>query len=917
MASVAEVDLVISTEDTLSDLERDLERIIRTAENGAPELDVEATLDIQESLGNLRQELTRVIRAAEESGDEIQIEAALDRDRSLADIQESLRNVVRAAELGNDVTIALQAEAPVLASLGQVQRDVRAIVEAAEASAPDIEIEVEVDRDRRGAAAFASLGRAALGALPSVGKLSGGIVAVGVAAGSAAPLIAGLVGAVESILPATALAASGIVTLGLVVGTTKLAFQGVGDAVKNAFDPDVKPEDFAKSMENLAPNARAFVTELRGMRGALKELRLDVQERFFEGFDHAVSNLADTALPKVSKALRDTAGSLNRMALGAADAAVQLAQDGTLGRALTGSTDALGRLVNIPGQFVTGLGQIAAAAAPAFNRVTQAAADGATRIAEKLNAAFESGRLEEAINKSIDALAQLGRVFGNVFGGIGNVISGFTAQGAGLFTTLEKITQAFEDVTASEGFQQALRALAETFGVLVDNVLPLITTALQALGPVFQALAAPLQILIRALGDGLTRVVTALSPVLTAAGNAFGQLVIAVTPLIDLAADLLVAVLPGLIPVFDAVGQSLNALVPFVEALATSLSTALVPLFTTIATEVLPALLPPFVELSTRIIPVLTEVIIGLTPTLITLAETFGELVVALTPLIVELINMGLVIADELAPILGPLLGLIINLVNLGFKFLADTVTGIIIPLINILVSLLKGDFSGAWSQAGDLVAAIGRKIDQAIQFMYDKVMETLRNMVNQVPERVREMAAGALRAFEKWVSDSVQRARDLPQKVKDGIGDLGNLLTSAGRDIVQGLIKGMTDKLGELRAIASKVASTVSGSVKGFLGIESPSKLMREVGNDTMDGFRLGLADQVPELRSQLQSVAALAPSFALPNGQSLQLPQTNTQGPVVQVFIGNEQLNGHFDARIARNNQARDRLALTGVRR
>ena len=917
MASVAEVDLVISTEDTLSDLERDLERIIRTAENGAPELDVEASLAVQESLTNLRQELTQVIRAAEESGDEIQIEAALDRDRSLSEIQQSLRNIVRAAETGNDVTIALQAEAPVLANLGEVERDVRAIVAAAEAAAPPIELEVEVDRDGAAARSSLNLGKS-LGTLgKSLGGLVGGFAGLSVGASSLTSVLAGTAAAVQAIAPAAALATTGVLALQLATNTVKLAMVGVKEAIDVAFDPEAKPEELAKALGKLAPEARDFVLQLRSMRDTFKDVQQQVQANFFDGFDDALISLSTDVLPQVSTALLSTSTILNQMANGVAAAAIELGANGTLQTALLGATEGLANLSKIPGQATTAFGQLAAAAAPSFERVTQAAATAFEKVAGKIDAAFKSGGLESAIDGAVDAIAQLGRIAGNVFGGLGNIIGTVTSQGDGLFSTLERVTQAFEDVTASDGFQQALKALIQTGTVVLDTVLPLISTALQALGPVFQALAAPVQILVRALGDGLTRVVTALSPVLVAVGNAFGQLVIAITPLIDLAADLLVAILPGLIPIFDAVGQSLNALVPFIETLATSLSAALVPLFTTLATEVLPALLPPFVELSTKIIPVLTEVIVGLTPSLITLAETFGELVIALTPLIVELINMSLAIADDLAPILGPLLDLILKLVNLGFKFLASTVTGLIIPIINILVSLLKGDFSGAWDQAGNLVESINRKMQQAVQFMYDKVMETLRNLVNMVPERIREMGASAVKSFQKWVDDSVQRARELPGKVRDGIGDLGNLLTSAGRDIVQGLINGMNEKLGRLREIASEVASTVSGTVKGLLGISSPSKLMREYGQDTIEGFELGLQDRVPELRSQLQGIVTTVPSFALPGGQTLQLPQLGNQGPIVQVFIGNEQLDGHVDARIARNNQDRDRLAITGVRR
>jgi len=197
------------------------------------------------------------------------------------------------------------------------------------------------------------------------------------------------------------------------------------------------------------------------------------------------------------------------------------------------------------------------------------------------------------------------------------------------------------------------------------------------------------------------------------------------------------------------------------------------------------------------------------------------------------------------------------------------------------------------------------------------KINEVVGNMQRVVVEKLKQLADEGVRAFQDWVDRSVQRARELPGKVKDGIGDLGNVLVSAGRDLVQGLINGIGDKIGELRSKASEIASTVKGAVGDFLDINSPSKVMQDMGQDTMDGFLLGLNDRVPALRSDLQGIAGLVPSFALPNGQSLRLPQLGRQQPTVQVFIGNEQLNGHFDARLAQNNIARDRLAFQGVRR
>lgn len=917
MASQAEVDLIISTADTLPELERDLASIIRIAEDGAPELDVQASMNVQASIAELSTELGRVIQAAEAGASDIDLQAALDAQESLTRIRADLAELNQSVNNSAVDTIDLHAALNFSESLVEVQESIRDLVATAEVTAPEIEIEAEVDRDGRARSSILNLGRAFGSLAGPLGAASKGIVGAGLAAGAAVPLLAGVATAVASIAPAAAVATTGMLAVQLVSGTLKLAMQGVGDAISTAFDPEAKPEDLAKAMEKLAPAAKEFVTELQGMREEFKELQQGVQENFFAGLDDTLVGLKEDVLPQVGAALRDVATELSSMASGAGEAAAQLGRDGTLGTALEGATNGIANLVDVPGQAVTALGQLAAAAAPAFERVTAAAAGSATSISEKLSKAFESGALDEAINSAVDAISQLGRIAGNVFGGLGNILGTVSSEGEGLFSTLEKVTQAFEDVTASTGFQQALTALVQTAGVVADTVLPLLSTALQALGPVFQAIGPPIQILVRALGDGLTRVVVALEPVLTAIGLAFGQLVIAITPLIDLAADLLVAVLPGLIPLFDGLGQTLNAVVPFIEALATALSGALVPLFTTLATEVMPALIPPLVELSTALLPVLTEVIIKLSPTLATLATTFGQLVVALVPLIVSLADLTTQLLDDLGPAIGPLIDLLLKLVTEGLNFLASTVTGVIIPIINILVDLINGDFSGAWKSIQELIRNVALKIQEIINAMGNKLVEILADLGNRGRAKVTEFTVGVLSKINELGIKAGEIMRRLPGTILSALGDLGNLLVSAGGDLIQGLINGITGKLGRLREIAGQVASTVSGSVKDLLGISSPSKVMMDVGNDTMDGFLLGLQDRVPDLRGDLQSIAGMVPSFALPNGQTLQLPQLSQGAPTVQVYLGNELLNNHVDARIVRSNVNRDRVATQGVRR
>lgn len=917
MASQAEVDLIVSTADALPDLERDLNQIIRTAEDGAPELDVQASLAVQNTIAQLSTQLSGVVNTLDARGDnDIDMNAALDTLAALGSLRADLDQLTRLAAAGED-PIQLRAEMDLDASLAEVRQGLDDLVATAEAGADDIDIDVDVDRDGSAEGQARRLQSAFLGLARGAGSLASTVGTVGLAAGTAVPLMAGLAAAVESILPASAVAVSGLLTLKLATTTVQVAMIGVGDAVDTAFDPDASPEDLAKSMERLAPEAKAFVTELAGMRKELTAIQQSVQNRFFAGFDESLQSLAKNVLPLVAEAGRLTADSLNRMARGAATAAVDLGKDGTLGAALESSVTSLRNLERVPGQATTALGQLAAAAGPSLERLTAAAGKAATGIGERLGAAFESGALENAITGAIDTISQLGDIAGNVFEGIGNIFSTVTGEGEGLFSVLEQVTSAFAEVTATKGFQSALTALSETVGVLVANALPLITTALQALGPVFEVLAPPIQTLIKSLGGGLTKIVEALAPVLVALGEAFGKLVVLVTPFIDLAAELISALLPGLVPLFEALGQTFAAMLPFVTQLVSNLAAQLLPVFTKLATEVLPQILPPLVDLSTRIFPILTDILIQLAPSLSELAQAFAEVLVEIAPLIAEFAVLTAQLLDDLMPIIQPLITLILKLVTGALTLLADFLTGVVVPAIQILVSLLQGDFSGAWRKAQDLVSNVGAAIQRSVVSLKDRAVAALGDLARQAVAKISQMGSDAKSRIGQFVSDAVAQFRALPGKITGALGNLGGLLVSAGGDIVRGLIRGLQSQIPSLLGVAQGIADKVTSTVKGALGISSPSKVMAEVGEDTGEGFLLGLERMLPRIEDASRRVAMTPPSFALPSGQSLALSPASIGAPTVNVYIGNEQLTHRIDTRIAQANSDRDRILTQGVRR
>lgn len=515
-ANQAEVDLIVNAAGALPDLERQLSQIVRTAEDQAPEVDVQASLAVQNSIAVMSTQLDQVLRRVDASDPSIDVEAALDAQASLRNLRQDLEELTRAAARGTTDIVELEAALDFPRSLAEVTDAINDLVTDVEAVAPDIDLEVDVDTDDvpRAERVLRALGRTSITTAKGLGTLMKGVAGLSLAVGGGANTVATLVAALQQVAPAAAVATSAIVTQKLAVGTLKLAMIGVQDAIQDAFDPDISVDEFHKSLKKLAPEAALFVDQIHTIRRELKAVQQGVQNRVFRNLDEDLRDLTATAGSTLTRSLNRAADSLNSMGRNAAGAAIQLSQQGVLGKALVGANTALEQLEETPARVVRSFGFLAAASSPALNRIAVAVDDVSLRIQDKLARAFESGALEKSIDQAVATIAQLGGVLANFGAGVSNIFSGLTVNGGGLFDVLEKVSLAFERLTASREFQTILSELSLTAGVLVDNILPLIQEAFVQLAPVIEELAPVVRDFVSAIGPELIPIIQQLGPIL-------------------------------------------------------------------------------------------------------------------------------------------------------------------------------------------------------------------------------------------------------------------------------------------------------------------------------------------------------------------------------------------------------------------
>lgn len=803
MASQAEIDLVVNATRTLPELERDLDRVLAAAQAGADDIDVDAALRVSASLSQIDDDLARVLTAAQNGADDIDVNAVLNQQRTIRQLRSDINGVVDDFNRTGAVDpIQFRGVLDGSRTLRQVRSELDDVVRTAQRSTRAIRIDVDIDEDRIRRA----LGRL-IPDLGDIGRLAGTaarglgqVGAAGVGIGAAVPAVSALVGVILNVIPAAATATQGILAMQLATGTLKLGLVGVEDAISAAFDPETSPEDLAKAMDKLAPSARSAVKEIVKLKPAFENIRLDVQERLFKNFDGAIRGLSKSVLPDVRTALGRTADSLNRMGLGAVAAAKELGENGTLDTALKGATKGIKNLEDVPGLVVKAFGQLAAASAPAFDRITQAVDRAVKGISKRLNTAFETGALDTAINDAIDLIKDLGTVAGNIFGGLKNVFTGSADAGADLVARLVSISQAFEDLTASKEFQSILKELSLTADSLVKNVLPLLQEAFRQLGPVIEIIGPPLRDFIDQIGPQLLPVIEELGPILQDLAEIFRDQMPTAIAFVSAALKDITVILQGfhfvlqnlVIPILGGVADVLNS--DFVTAIKNSSQV--------LATQI-GSIIGKFEEFRTRVTGIIGTVV-----------GKFTELRGAVGRQLAQLATDAIAAGQRFAT------GLVSKAIAARDNFLRQIAT--LVSRAVAFVAALPGRIIGALAGLPGRMSSIGRNIVAGLIGGLLSQLSRLQSIASRIASTVAGAVANALKIHS-------------PSLVMFGFGE----------NTVQGFINGILANLPQLQAtvgnafgaIPAVSAAGANAAIPQVSNQFAPS-IVVQIGNEQLNGF-------------------------------------------------------------------------------
>lgn len=186
----------------------------------------------------------------------------------------------------------------------------------------------------------------------------------------------------------------------------------------------------------------------------------------------------------------------------------------------------------------------------------------------------------------------------------------------------------------------------------------------------------------------------------------------------------------------------------------------------------------------------------------------------------------------------------VIGALNNALQFISGVLT-IIRGVIQTVTALIRGDWKGVWNGIKTIVrgawTAIGAIVKQALN-----LVKTAMSAAWTVIKTATSAAWNGLKGVvSSAISGIVTLAKGIKNKVVGAVKGAGKWLYESGKNMIQGLIDGAGSLLSQLgKFLLDKVPGWIKGPFKKALGINSPSKVFAGYGKNIVQGLIKGISE-------------------------------------------------------------------------
>lgn len=701
--------------------------------------------------------------------------------------------------------------------------------------------------------------------LGKVAKYFGIVAASAGGLNTAANLVVGLATEISNLSGLVALLPAGMFAGAAAVGTMVLGLHGFSDALGDMDDL----KKFNEDLKNLAPNARGAARTIQRIKPALDQLRLNVQNRLFDGTAGIIRQLAREYVPLLTDKLGGMAGALNQGGRQFASFAENRQTVSDVAEMFDNSRVAVDKLTNAIQPALNALRDVGVVGSQFLPGIADSVSRIAQRFAAWLSNARQTGQLAIWIQNGIHAFQQLMTIIGNLIGIGVKFFSGFSTGGAGLFNTLERLTTQLNLFLGSARGQEVLHQLGQVFGTIASVVQTLLLTALQQLAPVLSTALPPFQQLVSQIGPILINILQTVGPLLQNIAQFWSDNAATINPLlIQLAAAILafrgistvvngaagfVRTFKGTVDSLKLIGTTLGQVGTFFGTMGTRIGTAFV-----------------------AVDGWLTRFALRCSDMALSAARTTGQAAASFARGTASMIaSIARWIARQAAAFAvsaAQWAAGAARAVASAAVFIARWVAMAAVAVARAAI------IAAAWLAANPIALVIA-----ALVALVAVVVTHWNQIVSFIKRAVSAIVNGVRSGFNAVVNWVVTKVRQIIGIISGVIGTMRRV----GADLINGLWQGIVGVWNRLTGWIQDAAGKVAGFFKSILRIGSPSKVFMEIGQNITEGLTIGVQDGT---RSNVTpAVDAMAGAVTRPiETTAVQTASTVANGPLAGNIAG-----------------------------
>lgn len=234
-----------------------------------------------------------------------------------------------------------------------------------------------------------------------------------------------------------------------------------------------------------------------------------------------------------------------------------------------------------------------------------------------------------------------------------------------------------------------------------------------------------------------------------------------------------------------------------------------------------------------NIIPVVKTALTGVGTLVQELAPVIAkELPALVNTLLPSLVTAGISLLQSLIGAIqsniGTLSGVAMDVVMSLVQFIVQSLPQLVTTGIQLILSLVNG---------------ISNKIPALIPMAIKAIVTLAQGLISMLPQIIQagvKLIVALVQGLGQAIPQLISYLPEIGSTIIKALKEID--LIAVGKDLIKGFIKGIGSMLGGVKDAAKGIAKGAANAIKGFLGINSPSKLMIEYGAYTGEGLVEGM---------------------------------------------------------------------------